>query len=171
MDLLLPILVAVCPRPRGPVPERKEALQNHSYYLLTKLLNKEETCVVTSIVGHIERGEGRVGIQQIAAENYVSTTFIMKLCKRLGFDGYSELFYHLSMQIGGYSNETHTESLQSIIDEYSQENVARFCALLSEYRNQKMFAIGTGFSDIVADYMVQRLAICGFMVFNSVHFL
>lgn len=49
--------------------------------------------VITSITAHIERGEKRVGIQQIAAENYLSTASIVKMCKRLGFDGYSELYY------------------------------------------------------------------------------
>ena len=40
-----------------------------------------------------------MGIQQIASENYVSSTFIIKMCKRLGFEGYSELYYHLSQTV------------------------------------------------------------------------
>lgn len=143
---------------------------NKSYYLLTNLLNDEERKVIASIVEHIEKGERRVNIQQIASENFVSPTFIMKMCKRLNFNGYSELFYHLSMQVNGFSGEERSKSLQTLIDDYSEDDVRRFCAMLSEYREQKMFAVGAGFSDLVADYIVQRLAICGFMVFNSVHF-
>lgn len=30
--------------------------------------------------------------------------------------------------------------------------------------------MGAGFADFVADYIVQRLGVCGFMVFNRVHF-
>ena len=67
-------------------------MSNNYYYLLTNLLTEDERRVVTSIVQHIEEGAGKVGIQQIADENFVSTAFIMRLCKRLGFDGYSELF-------------------------------------------------------------------------------
>ena len=66
-----------------------------NYFLLTNLLSEDERKVITSITAHIERGEKRVGIQQIAAENYLSTASIVKMCKRLGFDGYSELYYHL----------------------------------------------------------------------------
>ena len=141
-----------------------------NYYLLTNLLSEEETRVVNSMIEHIERGEKRVGIQQIANENYISTTFIMKMCKRLGFDGYSELYYHLCRQLNVRSGSENNSTLQSQIDNYSQEQLQRFCALLYQSRRQKMFTTGEGFSDIVCDYMVQRLSICGFLVFNNVHF-
>ena len=65
-----------------------------NYFLLTNLLSEDERKVITGIAAHIERGEKRVGIQQIANENFLSTTSIVKMCKRLGFDGYSELYYH-----------------------------------------------------------------------------
>ena len=69
------------------------------YFLLTNLLSEDEKKVITSITAHIERGEKRVGIQQIASENFLSPTSIVKMCKRLGFDGYSELYYYLSRQL------------------------------------------------------------------------
>lgn len=141
-----------------------------NYYLLTNLLSEEESRVVTSIIDHIERGEKRIGIQQLANENYISTTFIMKMCKRLGFDGYSELYYHLSRQINARSASDGDSTLQSLMDNYSKERVQQFCTMLHNSRNQKMFTTGEGFSDIVVSYMVQRLSICGFMVFNNVHF-
>lgn len=143
---------------------------NNSYYLLTNLLTEEEKSVITCIVEHIEKKEKRVGIQQIANENFVSPTFIMKMCKRLGFDGYSELFYHLSMQVNDFSSETRNETIHALIDDYKEDDGKEFARLLECFRDQKMFSIGSGFSDLVADYIVQRLAICGFMVFNSVHF-
>ena len=42
-----------------------------NYFLLTNLLSEDERKVITSITAHIERGEKRAGIQQIAAENYL----------------------------------------------------------------------------------------------------
>ena len=71
---------------------------NGSYFLLTNLLSEDEKRVIMGIAAHIERGEKRVGIQQIANENYLSAATIVKMCKRLGFDGYSELYYYLSRQ-------------------------------------------------------------------------
>lgn len=142
----------------------------NSRYLLTNLLSEEETRVITSIVDHIEKGERRVGIQQIASENYVSATFIMKMCKRLGFDGYSELFYHLSTKTGSLGEKHEDMQLETLIDNYSEQAVQDFCKLLLTFREQKLFAVGAGFSGLVASYMVLRLSICGFVAFNSVHF-
>lgn len=141
-----------------------------NHFLLTNLLSEDEMRVITSISEHIEKGEKRVGIQQIASENYVSTTFIMKMCKRLGFDGYSELYYHLSRQFTETAGKPADSALKDLIDNYSPELVARFCQILHASRRQKMFTTGEGFSNIVVSYLVQRLSICGFMVFNHVHF-
>lgn len=141
-----------------------------NYYLLTNLISEDEKKIITSIVSHIERGDGNVGIQQIANENFISPAFIVKFCKRLGFEGYRELFYYLTVQISGKNAESGNEGPASIIDNYSEEQLSYFCSLLSTYRNQKIFAVGSGFAEHVASYMVHRLSICGFMVFNSVHF-
>ena len=53
-----------------------------NYFLLTNLLSEDEQKIITSIAAHLERGEKRVGIQQVATENFVSTATIVKMCKR-----------------------------------------------------------------------------------------
>ena len=63
-------------------------------------------------------GRKRVGIQQIASENFLSTTTIVKMCKRLGFDGYSELYYYLSRQFDSHDEGRGAENLKSLIDNY-----------------------------------------------------
>ena len=138
-------------------------------FLLTNLLTEDERKVITRITSHIERGEKRVGIQQIASENFLSTTSIVKMCKRLGFDGYSELYYHLSRQMAA-SGGRQAEDLERLIDNYSPDLPARFRALLREARDGKMFTTGEGFSNIVGTYIAQRLSICGFRAYNNVHF-
>ena len=140
-----------------------------NYFLLTNLLSEDERKVITSITAHIERGEKRAGIQQIAAENYLSTASIIKMCKRLGFDGYSELYYHLSRQLTGTDKRTE-DTLGSFVDNYSDALVSSFCELLRARRKGKIFTTGEGFSNIVGTYIMHRLAICGFKAFNNVHF-
>lgn len=142
--------------------------QNH--YLLTNLLSEEDSQVITSIMEHIRRGEKRPVIQQIAKENYLSTTSIMKMCKRLGFDGYSDLYYYLSRQLENPSGGNISSTLKDLIDNYDPDEIHRFCQILYRSRNQKMFTSGEGFSDLVVSYMVQRLSICGFLAYNHVHF-
>lgn len=141
-----------------------------NHFILTNLLSEDEKKIIMSITSHIKLGEKRVGIQQIARENFLSSTYIINMCKRLGFDGYSELYYNLSRQIGS-SQSTHTdEVLKNLVDNYSDEMLQIFCTLLSSSKDEKMFTAGEGFSNIVVNYIAQRLSICGFMVFNNVHF-
>jgi len=143
---------------------------NGNYYFLTNQLSDEETRVVTSIVNHIENNEEKVGIAQVAEENFVSTSFIIKMCKRLGFNGYSELFYSLSRRIRESAPRGESAELASLIDNFDEADVKKFCGYLRTYHETKMFAVGAGFADFVADYIVQRLGVSGFMVFNRVHF-
>ena len=118
---------------------------NKNYYLLTNLLTEEETKIITSIIRHIENDERRIGVQQIANENYVSPTYIIKMCKRLGFEGYSELYYHLQ-QTANANDRSSGAALQELIDNYDEEKGRRFCELLRQFQNQKLFADGSGFS-------------------------
>ena len=141
----------------------------NNYFLLTNQLNEAETRVVTSIVNHIENGDERMGIAQIAAENFVSTAFIIKMCKRLGYNGYTELVYRLSQQKEN-RQESNAFELKALIDNYSREDVQRFVSYLRQFHDRKMFVVGAGFADIMAEYISQRLAVSGFMAFNRVHF-
>ncbi len=142
----------------------------NSYSFLTNQLNEVETRVVTSIINHIENGEERVVIAQIAAENYVSPAFIIKMCKRLGYNGYTDLVYKLSLQHENDLLKRPSYELEALVDHYSDEDIHKFIGFLHEFHDQKLFVVGAGFADIVAEYISHRLAVCGFMVFNRVHF-
>lgn len=140
-----------------------------NYYFLTNQLNEVETGIVTSIIRHIESGERKVNIAQIANENFVSTAFISKMCKRLGFAGYTDMVFQLSRQ----HDETTPQSafdLESLIDNYDQEAIDRFLDCLRRFSNRNCFVVGAGFADVTADYITHRMAVCGFPVFNRVHF-
>lgn len=140
-----------------------------NYFILTNQLNETETAIITSIVEHIEKGEKKISIAQIASENYVSTAFIMKMCKRLGFNGYTDLVYNLSQKRDNDAAKG-AYGLKSLVDNYSDEQVEKFLDYLRDFRERKFFVVGAGFGDTTADYIAQRLSVCGFMVFNRVHF-
>ena len=91
---------------------------NSSYYILTNLLSDEDSRIIRSIIRHLENGERRISIQQLASENFVSTTFIMRMCNRLGFDGCSELFYNLSRQFGVFDKTPRTANRGELTDNY-----------------------------------------------------
>lgn len=140
-----------------------------NYYFLTNQLNEVETRVVTSIINHIENGERKVNITQIANENFVSTAFISKMCKRLGFAGYTDMVFQFAKQ----HDETKPQNaydLESLIDNYDKEKIGTFLSYFRQYNNRNCFVVGAGFADVTADYITHRMAVCGFPVFNRVHF-
>lgn len=142
---------------------------NKKHFFLTNQLSETETTVVSHIIRHIEDGDRKVSIAQIAGECYVSTAFISKMCKRLGFTGYTELVYNLAQD----QDKALTEDalgLESLLDNYDEDKIQQFLSYLQEYQSRKCFVVGEGFADIIADYITQRLSVCGFMVFNRVHF-
>lgn len=140
-----------------------------NYFFLTNQLNEVETGIITSIINHIENGERKTNITQIASENYVSTAFIIKMCKRLGFDGYTDLVFHLA-QSQEDSKPQGCGDLESLLDNYDEEKIHAFLSCLRQFHDRKCFVVGAGFADIIADYIAQRLSVCGFMVSNRVHF-
>ncbi len=142
---------------------------NNNYFFLTNQLSTVETGIITSIISHIERGDKKVSISQIAAENYVSNAFIVKMSKRLGFSGYTDLFYNLS-HTRQDSIAPRPCDLGVLLDNYSEALVGQFLGYLRQYRDRKFFVVGAGFADISADYIAQRLSVCGFMVFSRVSF-
>lgn len=140
-----------------------------NYFFLTNQLSEVETGIVTSIITHIENGERKVNIAQIANENYVSTAFISKMCKRLGFAGYTDMVFQLAQR----HDETKPQSaydLESLIDNYDEEKISEFLSCLRQFSNRNCFVVGAGFADMTADYITHRMAVCGFPVFNRVHF-
>lgn len=140
-----------------------------NYFFLTNQMNETETGIVTSIISHIEKGERKISVAQIAAENFVSAAFIIKLSKKLGFNGYTDMVYNLA----GNGQARQMDSacdLKSLVDNYDEKRIGRFVEYLREYRDRKFFVVGAGFADITAEYIAQRLSVCGFMVFNRVHF-
>lgn len=141
----------------------------NNYFFLTNQLNEVETGVVTSIIRHIENGEKKINVAQIAQENYVSPAFLVKMGKKLGFNGYTDMVYNIA-QSRKAELSTGAYGLETLLDNYNEERVERFLSYLREYSDRKMFAIGAGFANITADYISQRLSTCGFMVFNRVHF-
>lgn len=68
-----------------------------NYFLLTNLLSEDERKVITGIAAHIERGEKRVGIQQIANENFLSTTSIVNVALQTSCEKFS---YNLQKRNG-----------------------------------------------------------------------
>ncbi len=57
------------------------------------LLNATELRVLQYILKAVEQGEPKINIRTVAKESFVSTTVVVNLAKKLGYQGYSDMIY------------------------------------------------------------------------------
>ena len=119
-------------------------------------LNHLEKQIVAYMQEHIHDLKS-IGIRQMAKDNYTSTSTIYKLCNKFGFDGYSDMIYHL----------TSTKDITIDFNQKYLEYKETFSSLLS--KTQKFVVFGLGFSASIAEYIHQRLTLLGYQSLCVVH--
>ena len=120
-------------------------------------LNNLEKQIVSYIQEHLIELKS-IGIRQMAKDNYTSTSTIYKLCDKFGFDGYSDMIYHLT------STKDNAIDLQSKYNEYHEQ----FSYIIHD-KSKRIIVFGLGFSAPIAEYMQQRLTLLGYSTMCVVH--
>lgn len=121
-------------------------------------LNDLEKQIVSYIQEHLIELKS-IGIRQMAKDNYTSTSTIYKLCKKFGFDGYSDMIYHLTS-----TKDNHTINYHEQYRSFYQQ----FQSLLQDH-SKRIIVFGLGFSAPIAEYMQQRLTLLGYSTMCVVH--
>ena len=121
-------------------------------------LNDLEKQIIHYIQEHLTELKS-IGIRQMAKDNYTSTSTIYKLCNKFGFDGYSDMIYHL----------TSTKYNQNIdLHKQYRSFYKQFQTILQD-RSKRIVVFGLGFSAPIAEYMQQRLTLLGYQALCVVH--
>lgn len=120
-------------------------------------LNDLEKQIVSYMQNHLDELKS-IGIRQMAKDNYTSTSTIYKLCNKFGFEGYSDMIYHLTN-----TKETTVDFNVRYI-EYKTE----FKKILN-HKSSRIIVFGLGFSAPIAEYIQQRLTLLGYQTFSVVH--
>lgn len=120
-------------------------------------LNDLEKQIVIYIQDHISDLKS-IGIRQMAKDNYTSTSTIYKLCNKFGFEGYSDMIYHLTS-----TKDTHFDFTQRYL-EYKNS----FSSLV-HHQSKQFIVFGLGFSSPIAEYIQQRLTLLGYRALCVVH--
>lgn len=120
-------------------------------------LNDLEKQIVLYIYNHQNELKS-IGIRQMAKDNYTSTSSIYKLCNKFGFEGYSDMIYHLT-----YTKETITKSYSSV-SEYKN----KFFSILKD-KSKRIVVFGLGFSAPIAEYIQQRLTLFSYQTISVIH--
>ena len=110
----------------------------------------------------------KIGIRKVAKDNYTSTTTVYKLCKKLNFEGYSDMIYHFS-----YSNVINNTkdkiNIYTNTNKQIDKNLDAFRKLLQKYKDKLIMFVSTGISQTIANYMNERLSLNGYRSIANAH--
>lgn len=133
-----------------------------------KNLTETEEQVLDYIVEHI--GDAlKMGVRGIARENFTSSSTIMRLTKKLGYDGFVDMYYkllpmvNLSNQESGPSDTQFINSFcsNSLLQYNSYDSMREFAGKVSELKDKFLFIYATGFSAVPAEYLTKKLLVLG----------
>ena len=132
-----------------------------------KKLTDTERQVLDYILDHLGEALG-LGVREIARANYTSTSTIMRLAHKMGYDGFVDMCYRLRTLA-----QAHTEQLseaQTFLDSFSLDSLLGYntydqlkvCArYIAQQKGTPIFVYATGFSATVGSYLAQKLTNMG----------
>lgn len=101
----------------------------------------------------------KIGVRKVAKENFVSTTTVINMCKKLGYSGYSELVFSLSKKIS---------ILNTSVDVDTEIKIS-FLSIIKKYAESPIMILGSGFSQNIANYFSEYLNLYGFRATCNSH--
>lgn len=121
-------------------------------------LNIDETNIVKYLYENKENLR-EIGVRKVSADNYVSTTMVIKLAKKLGFSGYSELIFNIINSSENHYNDQNLTEKQ--IDEFSK--------LIAKHKDSRIMILASGFSQNIANFMSELLNLYNFRATSNNH--
>ncbi|MGL4913178.1 MAG: MurR/RpiR family transcriptional regulator [Romboutsia sp.] len=137
-------------------------------YLINKYqLNQIEKNILNYLYQNVDELK-KIGIRKVAKDNYISTTTVYKLCKKLNFEGYSDMIYNLCYS----SKETLNDSSLDIYastNKQIEDNLEAFSSILNRSKNKLIMLLSVGISQNIANYINERFAVSGFRSISNTH--
>lgn len=131
------------------------------------LLNETEHRVLSCILDAIDHGDSKINIRTVAQQSYVSTTTVIKLSKKLGYQGYSDMIYSLRRHADEERTTLAGIDLPSILETVDLPCIEAFADEILRCRNRCIFIVGLGFSTIASSYFMRRLATLGILAYDG----
>lgn len=116
-----------------------------------KKLTDTEESILHYMIEHMDTVLEK-GVRTVARENFTSPATVMRLSKKLGYNGFIDLYYHLKPLVKGTSPHSVEETT---------EEIERFLQLVNKMQEKNIFIYATGFSAIIAEYMYKKLLVNG----------
>lgn len=133
----------------------------------SKDITKLEQQVLEYIINNIHNVM-KLGVRGVAKENYTSTSTIMRLAKKLGYEGFIDMVYNIMPMVENEEKILSDEMISmngvditSLLKYISEEDIKYFIELLMKMDNKFIFIYATGMSKIIAEYLSKKLLIIG----------
>ncbi len=138
-----------------------------------KQLTDLERSILEYVVEHIEEIQ-EMGVREVAEETYTSPASVIRLSKKLGYTGFTDMYYSLLPIVKKAEQATYEAGhgildfdFSAILSEFSEEKIEQFNRHIFEKSNKYIFIYATGFSDILAEYVYKKLLVLGRKVIIS----
>ena len=137
-----------------------------SKYVADVQLTEAEKSVLTFLLTHLDEAL-KLGVRGIAKANFTSTSTVMRLAKKLGYNGFIEMYYKL---LGKAEEEKpNYEVNEGFANQFLQENLlslsmyprVRQAAQQICETNRLVFIYGMVFSALMAEYLAKKLLVLG----------
>lgn len=127
-------------------------------------LNDMERRIMDNIFNALEDEKKKIGIREIASESYVSTATVIRLSKKLGYQGYSDMLH--SLRAAGEREGPHVDP-NGIYETIDSSCIETFAEEILRHKNNCIYIFALGNSTIAASYMVRRLAAVGIAAYDG----
>lgn len=125
-------------------------------------LSETERQVLEYILKNIDSVLSK-GVRDVATINYTSAATVIKLSKKLGYTGYTDMIYRLNFIIKNHKkNQDHTSDITSFIAHIDREKIDSFISILIKHREDIIFITATGFSAPIAEFFWRKMLVLGF---------
>ncbi|MFL0252970.1 MurR/RpiR family transcriptional regulator [Clostridium neuense] len=133
-------------------------------------LTELEKVILNKIQNYINKNE-KVGIDIIAKECFVSKAAIIKLSKKLGYSGYSEMYYTiLAAANNSLKLDFSSNSGDICMNVPLKDDINILVEALREFKDKKIYLDSLGVCDSAREYYLQKLLIFGFDAASSYHY-
>lgn len=132
-----------------------------------KLTDTEEK-ILERIRYYANKNE-KLNISTLAKELFVSGAAIIKLSKKMGYSGYSEMFYSISTESSRNIISVDFNDFKGLTTKSNDVDIKIIAEILYSYKNSNCLLASLGYCDAAKDYLMQKLWSFNFKAFDSYH--
>ena len=130
-------------------------------------LSESEQQVLSALLSNISSGK-QCSVREFAAQNYIFPAAVIRLSKKLGFTGYTDMVYRIEFLL---QNEIKiknlTSEITSFIGDVPPDAISRYVQLLHRHRSEPILIAGAGFCAPLRDFLVRKLLVLGYRAIGT----